>query len=171
MSWQLAVFWFRHQRISLFCRKELAMSQLAVSAPSTSLDTHHIARYAVPVGRVLFAILFVTSGIGHFSQATIAYGAASGVPFASFLIPASGALAIAGALSIALGYRARLGALALIAFLVPVTLTMHQFWNAPDAMTAMMQKVSFLKNTSLVGAALWMAYFGAGPVSLDARRA
>jgi len=145
------------------------MSNLAASISPSLVDTSSATRYAVPLGRALFAILFVVSGLGHFSQATIAYGASAGVPFASFLIPASGALAIAGAASIALGYRARLGALALIAFLVPVTLTMHQFWAAPDAMTAMMQQVSFMKNLSLIGASLLIAYFGAGPVSLDAR--
>ena len=148
------------------------MSELAINAPATaSINTSAAARYAVPDGRSLFALLFVISGIGHFSSQTIAYGAASGVPMASFLIPASGALAIAGALSIALGYRARLGALALIAFLVPVTFTMHKFWAAPDAMSHMMQQVQFLKNTALTGAALLIAYFGSGPVSLDARRA
>ena len=145
------------------------MSELAISPPA-SINTPAIARYAVPAGRALFALLFIVSGLGHFSSQTIAYGAASGVPMANFLIPASGALAIAGALSIALGYRARLGALALVAFLVPVTFAMHKFWAAPDAMTAMMQQVSFMKNAALTGAALLIAYFGAGPLSLDARR-
>jgi putative oxidoreductase len=150
------------------------MSQLAINPPlsiHSNASLSAASSYAVPVGRTLFALLFLISGIGHFSSQTIAYGAASGVPFASFLIPASGALAIAGALSIALGYRARLGALALVAFLVPVTFTMHKFWAAPDAMTAMMQQVNFMKGLSLTGAALFIAYFGAGPVSLDARRA
>ena len=33
--------------------------------------------------------------------------------------------------------------------------------------TAMMQKVHFLKNTSLIGACLLVMYHGAGPYSLD----
>jgi len=146
------------------------MTELALRTPAT-VDSTAAARYAVPVGRALFALLFVTSGISHFSSQTIGYAASAGVPYASFLVPASGLLAIAGALSIAAGYRARLGALALLAFLVPVTFTMHQFWNAPDAMQKMMQQVQFFKNLSLIGATLLIAYFGAGPVSLDARRA
>src|SRR5258706_12495231 len=145
------------------------MPDLAIPSPATV--SPQIAQYAVPVGRTLFAILFVVSGVGHFSSQTIAYAASTGLPYAGFLVPASGVLAIAGALSVALGYRARLGAVALIAFLVPVTLTMHAFWSAPDAMTEAMQRVQFLKNTALIGAALFIAHFGAGPISLDARRA
>lgn len=149
------------------------MSQLAISSPavsSASIDASGPARYAVPAGRALFALLFVILGMGHFNDQTIGYAAAMGVPMASLLVPASGILAIVGALSVAFGYRARLGALALIAFLVPVTFSMHQFWAAPDAMAAMNEKIAFLKNLGLVGGALLIAYFGAGPVSLDARR-
>lgn len=152
------------------------MSQLAISSPSVSsstssaIDASGAARYAVPAGRALFALLFVILGMGHFNDQMVGYAAAMGVPMASFLVPASGVLAIAGALSVAFGYRARLGALALIAFLVPVTFSMHRFWAAPDAMAAMNEKIAFLKNLGLVGGALLIAYFGAGPVSLDARR-
>src|SRR3954470_14156627 len=115
------------------------MTDLAI--PAAAPLNPHLARLAVPVGRPLFAILFIVSGISHFSSQTIAYAASTGLPYAGFLVPASGVLAIAGAISIAAGYRARLGALALIAFLVPVTLTMHAFWAAPDAMTRAMQQV------------------------------
>jgi len=142
-----------------------------LATPTTATVNPPLARYAVPVGRTLFAILFVVSGIGHFSSQTIAYAASTGLPYTGFLVPASGVLAIAGAISIAAGYRARLGALALIAFLVPVTLTMHAFWAAPDAMTRAMQQVQFLKNAALLGAALFITYFGAGPISFDAHRA
>jgi uncharacterized membrane protein YphA (DoxX/SURF4 family) len=34
---------------------------------------------------------------------------------------------------------------------------------------AQMQMAQFMKNVALVGAALYMAFFGAGPLSLDAR--
>ena len=41
---------------------------------------------------------------------TIAYAASRGVPLASLAVPFSGLLALAGGLSILLGYRARMGA-------------------------------------------------------------
>jgi len=79
-------------------------------------------------------------------------------------------IAIAGGLSVALGYRAKLGAWLLVLFLVPVTLAMHNFWTVTDPMMRGMQMALFMKNVSMLGAALLIAYFGAGPVSLDARR-
>jgi putative oxidoreductase len=55
----------------------------------------------------------------------------------------------------------------LVVFLVPVTLWMHDFWNAADPLAAQMDQINFLKNLSLVGGALLIAYFGAGPFSID----
>jgi len=128
------------------------------------------ARYAVPVGRLLFASIFLMSGPMHFSAKSIGYAASQGVPLASVAVPLSGILALAGGLSILLGYKARIGAWLLVLFLVPVTLMMHQFWNVTDPMMQQMQMVMFLKNVSMLGAALMITYFGSGPFSLDARK-
>jgi putative oxidoreductase len=38
-------------------------------------------------------------------------------------------------------------------------------------MAMAMQQVNFMKNLSMLGGALLILYFGAGPLSLDARRA
>ena len=62
----------------------------------------------------------------------VKYAAGSGVPLPGLLVPLSGLLATAGGLSVLLGYRARLGAWALVLFLIPVTLIMHAFWKATD---------------------------------------
>jgi putative oxidoreductase len=121
------------------------------------------------IGRLAFALLFIHAGLGHFKPETVAYAAASGVPLANLLVPASGLLAIVAALMIATGYRARLGAAGIVAFLVPVTFAMHKFWAIPDPMMASLQQVMFLKNISLIGAALYFIYAGAGAYSLDAR--
>jgi putative oxidoreductase len=127
-------------------------------------------KYAVLPARVLFALVFIMGGLGHFSQATIKYAAAQGVPLASIAVPISGAIALAGGLSIAIGYKARAGAALLIVFLIPVTIMLHDFWAIPDPLMAQMQQVMFMKNVSMLGAALFIAYFGAGPVSVDARQ-
>ncbi|HEY1556337.1 MAG TPA: DoxX family protein [Kofleriaceae bacterium] len=124
-------------------------------------------RAIVPIGRVLFSLIFITAIFGHFSRGAIDAASAHGVPLATLVVPASGILALAGGLSVLLGYRARFGALLLIIFLVPVTLVMHKFWGLSDPQLAMMQKANFMKNVSLVGAALLVIYYGAGPVSLD----
>jgi len=121
------------------------------------------------VGRILFSLLFLSAAPGHFSAATIGYAAAQGVPLANLAVPASGILALLGGLSIALGYKTRWGALALIAFLVPVTFMMHNFWAVTDPMMHQLQMVMFMKNLGLIGGALTFAVHGAGALSLDAR--
>jgi putative oxidoreductase len=123
------------------------------------------------VGRILFSLIFLAAVPGHFKSETVAYAAASGVPLASLAVPASGVLALLGALSIAFGYKARWGAIALVAFLVPVTVMMHNFWSVTDPMTRQMQMVMFMKNIGLIGGALMFAVNGAGALSLDARYA
>lgn len=128
------------------------------------------ARVLVPIGRVLFGLLFLTSGSGHFSQAMIAYGASMGVPLPNVLVPLSGVIAVVGALSVMLGYKTRIGAALLVIFLAPVAYYMHAFWKVDDAMMRLNQQAHFMKNISMLGAALALAYFGGGPISLDARK-
>jgi putative oxidoreductase len=122
-------------------------------------------------GRALFAAIFVLAGANHFSPHAIQDAAAQGVPMSSLAVPVSGALALAGGLSVLLGYRARAGAWLLVLFLVPVTFVMHPFWAASGPELAQMHRIMFLKNLSMLGGALLLTQLGAGPWSLDARRA
>lgn len=128
-------------------------------------------KYLVLLGRIFYVIIFLLALPEHFHAKTIAYAANAGVPLAHIAVPLSGIIAFLGGLSILLGYKTKFGAWLIIIFLVPVTLTMHKFWGLSDHAegVAMMQQVNFLKNTSMLGAALLIAYFGAGPLSLDAR--
>jgi putative oxidoreductase len=126
------------------------------------------SRYVPLVGRILFSALFLMAAPGHFTRQEVGYAAAQHVPLANLLVPFSGLLAAAGGLSILLGYRARLGAWLVAVFLVPVTLAMHRFWGVSDPQMAQMQMVMFMKNAAVLGGALFIAYFGVGPLSLDA---
>lgn len=145
-----------------------------VSHPRTHVEfsvSHPKARlWAVPVGRFLFSLIFILSGFNHFNSETIAYAANSGVPMATFLVPLSGLMIMIGGLSILLGYYARIGAALIMAFLIPVSFTMHAFWNIEDAQAAQMQMINFMKNLSLLGGAMLIAFYGSGPVSIDRRR-
>ena len=140
------------------------------SSRSEVESTRTLTTALVPLGRALFAAIFLMSGPSHFNPGTIAYAKSAGVPLAEFLVPAAGVLAFLGGLSVLLGWRARLGAAMLVAFLVPVTLSMHAFWAVKDPMMAQIQLAMFMKNLGLLGGALLVAHFGAGPYSLDARR-
>ena len=130
---------------------------------------HDAFRFVVPVARLFFTAIFLMTAATHFNNATIEYAASQGVPWSSWLVPLSGIVATLGGLSILLGFHARIGAWLIVLFLVPVTLTMHAFWKVGDPQMAQMQMVNFLKNLSLLGGALLIAYFGAGPISLDNR--
>jgi len=55
-----------------------------------------------------------------------------------------------------------------VIFLIPVTLMMHNFWSVSDPMTLQIEKAMFLKNVAMLGGALVITSFGAGPLSLDA---
>jgi putative oxidoreductase len=136
-------------------------------APSISLEgTGPI----VLLGRFLFALIFLMAAPTLFTGQTIAYAASQGVPLASIAVPFSGVLALAGGLSILLGYRAKIGAWLLVLFLAAVTPMMHNFWTVTDPMMHQMQLIMFMKNISMLGGALLITQLGAGPWSLDARR-
>jgi putative oxidoreductase len=131
------------------------------------MNNQNFSGYMVPLGRLLFSIIFILASLHHFQSGTIGYATNQGVPFAVILVPLSGLMILAGGLSVLLGYRAKMGALLIMLFLVPVTLVMHAFWAVTDPMAAQIQQIMFLKNISMLGGALIIFHFGAGPYSLD----
>ena len=146
---------------------------MATNSIAISKDVEAIGFWqgaVVVLGRFFFALIFLLAGANHFNKQTIAFSASQGVPLASIAVPLSGAVAIVGGLSILLGYRAKLGACLIVLFLIPVTLMMHKFWTVTDPIMAQMQMILFMKNVSMLGGALLISQFGAGPFSLDARR-
>lgn len=146
-----------------------------MAAGSTTIsygaETESVASGAVVLlGRLLFVLIFLLSGPNHFSRQTIAYAASQGVPLASIAVPLSGIIALAGGLSILLGYYAKIGGWLIVLFLVPVTLMMHNFWAIHDPRAAQMNMIMFMKNVSMLGGALLITQFGSGPFSLDNRQ-
>ncbi len=119
------------------------------------------------LGRLCFSAIFILASFNHFTQGAIDYAAAQGVPMPGLLVPCSGLLALFGGLSILFGYKARLGAWMIVLFLLPVTVMMHNFWQVQDPVMAGIQLIMFMKNVSMLGGALLIAYFGAGPFSVD----
>ena len=124
-------------------------------------------KYVVLTGRFLYSLIFLLTIVHHFSPGAISIVASAGVPAANYLVPISGILAVLGAFSIMVGYKAKIGAWLIVIFLVPVTFIMHPFWREADLFQAEMQLAMFAKNISLLGAALIICYFGAGPMSFD----
>ncbi len=118
------------------------------------------------LGRLLFSIVFIIKGIGHFCPKMIERVAETGVPMAHFLVPLWGVVALVGGLSLLLGYKAKIGAWMLVVFLIPVTFMIHTYWDKEAGMLARMDMLCFWKNISLIGALLMLAYTGSGPYSV-----
>ena len=123
----------------------------------------------VPLGRLLFASIFLYYGPLNFTEFNVGLATRAGMPFPSILTPIGGVIALAGALSVTLGYKANIGGWLLVLFLLPTLVIMHAFWKFEGG-AAQQQLGNFLRNLSLLGGALLICHFGAGPYSLDARR-
>ncbi|HTY36079.1 MAG TPA: DoxX family protein [Bacteroidota bacterium] len=108
------------------------------------------------IGRLLLGGYFIMGGFNHFKMLDMmsGYAQSKGVPSPKAAVAFSGMLLWIGGLSILLGIFPTVGALALVLFLVPVTLMMHAFWKVQDAQMKMGETVNFMKNVALLGAAL-----------------
>jgi len=118
--------------------------------------------YAVLVGRILFSMVFIVSGLmGHFGslESMAQFAGMKGVPAPQLAVIVTGLMLVLGGLSILLGVYVRIGALLLVAFLVPTALIMHNFWTLDDAMAQMNDMAHFMKDLALAGAAFLVWYF------------
>jgi putative oxidoreductase len=89
------------------------------------------------------------------------------VPLASLAIIISIIAELAAATMIIIGYRARLGALILLVWMIPVSIMLHAFWNIEDPMAQQMHMIMFMKNLAMMGAMLLIMSFGPGPKSIN----
>jgi putative oxidoreductase len=146
------------------------VSGLSAGMPIGLGREHALTAVIVLAGRILFSLIFVTAGPTLLLPPAAQIAMQHGVPLAHILVPIAGVIATLGGLSVLLGYHAKIGAWLIVIFLVVVTPTMHNFWAVADPMVAKDQMAHFMKNLSMLGGALLLTQFGAGPWSLDARR-
>lgn len=107
------------------------------------------------IGRILFGGYFLLSGLNHFTHRKMltGYTASKKVPAAQAAVLVTGLLLILGGLGVVLGVLPRIALILILIFLVPTTFIMHNFWKEQGD-NRMMERVHFLKNLALVGAAL-----------------
>ena len=110
------------------------------------------------IGRVLFALIFILSGINHFtkSQAMTGYAQFKKVPAAKAAVLLSGIVLLLGGISMVIGIYADLGAIALAVALIVMALKMHDFWTQTDPQAKQTETIAFFKNLSMAGAALFL---------------
>ncbi len=125
---------------------------------------------ALLAGRFGLGAIFLVSGLGKLANwsGTVAYAGSKGVP--AILLAGAVALEVVGGLSLLAGWKTRWGTIALLAFLVPVTLVFHGFWAYQGA-EVQLQTIQFLKNVSISGGLLVVLAAGPGALSVDERRA
>ncbi len=117
------------------------------------------------IARIFMSAIFLKSALGKIMDpaGTQQFMANYGMPFTGLFLIGAIVLEAAGGLSVLIGYKARWGATLLVVFMVPTTLIFHTKLSDP------IQMIMFVKNLAILGGLLMVVYFGAGPVSLDAR--
>lgn len=108
------------------------------------------------IGRIIFGLFFVYNGYGHFAnfKGMVGYAKHKKVLQPEMMVSLSGAMLILGGLSFILGIDMQVGTILLIAFMIPATYQMHQFWLEKDTQTKMNETIAFAKNMAIIGALL-----------------
>lgn len=130
-----------------------------------AIDTAALGKFFELGGRILLAALFLLSGLTKLSgyAATAGYMASMGVPAA--LLPLVIATEVLGSLAIIVGWHTRIAAFLLAGFTLIAAGIFHN--NFGDQI----QVIMFLKDVAITGAFLMLVANGAGPLSIDHRRA
>jgi len=120
------------------------------------------------IGQLLFAALFITSGMAHFAklEAMTGYAQYKKLPAAKLGVMVSGLFFLVGGILIVIGTYVDLGALLIAITLVLAAFIFHNFWRESDANTKMQEQIAFNKDISLAGAALMLfALVNSGVIS------
>lgn len=128
------------------------------------------------LGRLLISVIFVFEAYDSFAfygatkEKMISYGITW---YPEFWLILSLFFLCIGGIFLLLGYRARMAALFLLLYWVPLTFTVYSFWNDPIEIRRM-NSIMFMKNIAICGGLLMIIVNGSGKYSvkrlLDRRR-
>ncbi len=114
----------------------------------------------VLIGRIVFSLLFVGSGVGHLAQtaATAEAAADRGLPSPALMARISGVVLLAGGLGVLLGIWTDLAFLGIAVLMLVFNGTMHRFWE-DEGERQQWEMSQFMKNLAICGASLVMFGF------------
>ncbi|HEY6754659.1 MAG TPA: DoxX family protein [Pseudolabrys sp.] len=147
------------------------MTTTAIS-PTEQMDVRAAAGVndaMLAVGRILIALIFVSSGIEKFIDlgATASAIGSKGLPYPNALAVLTAIVEFFGGVLIIVGWQTRLVALALAVFCAVAAYFFHDFWNMPSGQQHTNNMIHFMKNVSIIGGFLMLCAVGAGRYSLD----
>ena len=118
------------------------------------------------VARILLSSIFLFSGVKKIFafSATQAYMAQFGMKMTGLFLVLAILFEFGGGLSVLLGYFPRLGALALLLFLIPTTVVFHRDFANPA------QVVQFAKNVAVMGGLFAVLSAGGGEFVVRRKR-
>ena len=116
--------------------------------------------YLPLAGRICLALIFLNAGVNHLLgfSGFVSTIAGKGLPIPSLVGIGAIVALLAGALSLILGYKTKIGAILLIIFLIPTTLLFHPPVGDLNG---------FLKNLALIGGLMIVMSSGPGLISVD----
>src|SRR6185436_9935800 len=117
-------------------------------------------QYGQWIGRTALALIFLLNALGVVDQTRPATELlAHGVPaeLVPSMIMAGRALQLVAGIALVIGWHERLAALFLALFLIPATLTAHDFWayHGPELQG---QLANFLKNVAMFGGLIFVSF-------------
>ena len=118
------------------------------------------------LGRILMSILFFVSGVGKISapDATIGFIASVGLPLPQLGLVIAVFVEIVCSVALVLGYRTRLVAAIFAAYCLATAIFFHTHFADQN------QFIHFFKNISMMGGFIQIIAFGAGTISIGAKR-
>ncbi len=125
------------------------------------------------LARVMLAMIFLMSAVGNKIpnfNSVVEYMRSEGVPAPPIALGGAILFLVVGSLSLLLGFKARIGALLLLIFLILATYYFHDFWTFEDEGEKQLQMIQFMKNVALMGAMVFIVANGPGPLSLSRSR-
>ncbi|WP_284338102.1 DoxX family protein [Comamonas sp. NoAH] len=123
------------------------------------------------LGRVLMAWLFIPAGFSKIAgfNGAVGYAASAGLPMPEIGVAIGLLIELIGGVFLLIGFMTRPAAVLLALFTLVASFFFHAYWTLP-ADQASMQQLLFNKNIAVIGGLLGFAAFGAGALSVDAKR-